>query len=174
MCALCTSGTSMGWLVRAGPAGRLTPLRACGDVPPPWRYVTVSPRSGPAGPGSLDAGAMTSLVTDAWRKGRREARDLHPGLHPLCPRRADCRYREVTVPRRRGGAPQLCCLGSGRGRDCSLQRDLVIELFWHSVILPLGKSAGGSRTGGGLLDSVETLCGRPPMCSAQGHHVGPA
>jgi hypothetical protein len=59
--------------------------------------------------------------------------------------RVDCRYREVTVPRRRGDAPQLCGLGSGRRRVCSLQRDLVIELFWHSVKLPLGKSAGGSR-----------------------------
>ncbi len=58
----------------------------------------------------------------------------------------------------RAAAPQLCCLGSGRGRDGSLQRDLVIELFWHSVILPLGKSAGGSRIGGGVLGSIGTLC----------------
>ncbi len=55
-----------------------------------------------------------------------------------------------------------------------LQRDLVIKLFWHSVILPLGKSAGGSWSGGGVLGSIGTLCGRLPMCSAQEYRAGPA
>ncbi len=115
------------WLSRAGPAGQLTPRRTTA-LRESSRFGW--PRRAPA---RSTLGVATLLVTDARRKGGCGARDLRPTLHPLGPRRAGCWHGAVTVPGHWGDAPQLCCLGSGRGLDGSLQRDLVIELFWHSV-----------------------------------------
>ncbi len=101
-------------------------------MPPPWRYVTVSPRSGPAGPGSLDAGAMTSLVMTSaprftrWALGGPTAGTVRSRF-----------YDEG------GDAQQLCGPDSGRGRD----RDLLSELFWHSVRLPWANQQAAAGSG---------------------------
>ena len=61
-----------------------------------------------------------------------------------------------------GVAPQLCGLGSGRGRVRSLQCDLVIELVWYFVnCLRAKQVAAGS---GGVLDSVGP-CADDRLCA---------
>ncbi len=113
----------------------------------PGALQFVSPRPGPTGPGSLDAvrtaprtrwsrlpggGGDVGQVTSAppAPEGHRRA----PG-RPLVP----CDHGVTT----KGNAPQLCGLGSGRGRVLALQYDLrlVIKLVWHSVNCPRAKQA---------------------------------
>ena len=162
---LCTSGTSMGWLSRAGPAGRLTPRRTTCARPGGTRLprpVASAPAlcesSRPArarrAPVRSTLCAATSLVTAAWRRGDVGHVTSAPPA-PEGPRRASgrplvpCDHGVTT----KGDAPQLCGLGSGRGRVCALRRNLVIKLVKPICQLPLGKT-GAPWTTGGVLDSI--------------------
>jgi hypothetical protein len=101
------------WLVRTGPAGRLTPQRPLfGDVTHPHRLqgrvTTVALRDlgsrAQRAPARLTLFAVTSLVTAAWKKGECGARDLHPTS--ICwafgGPRIDRWLRVATATRRRG------------------------------------------------------------------------
>ena len=120
---------------------------ARGDVPPPvgcfrpGALRVVSPRPGPAGPGSLDAVRRDLAGHGCLEEGGRGARDLRSACtrgpsaasgRPLVP----CDHGVMT----KGDALQLCCLGSGRGRVCALRRNLVIKLVKPICQLPLGKT----------------------------------
>jgi hypothetical protein len=165
----CTSGTSMRRLSRAGHAGRLTPRRTTCALPggrtSPCRLLLPrrsASRLGPPGPGGPrfarrcsqrprwsrlsgvggDVGHVTSAPPapdgTRWVSGR-----------PLVP----CDHGVTT----KGVAPQLCCLGSERGRVRALRCDLEIELVWHSVNCPWAKQV----LAGGVLDGVGLLCEQP-------------
>ncbi len=78
----------------------------------------------PLPPGRVRWATALGQLPRRSRRSSAAAAPLHCGWSSTgtaCPK--------VTVPGRWADAPQLCCLGSGRGRDGSLQCDLVIELF---------------------------------------------
>ena len=166
---LCTSGTSMGWLSRAAPAGRPTPRRTTA--------LRESSRRGRAqrAPARSTPGVATSLVTDAWRKGGCGARDLRPTLHQPGPRRAGRWHCAVTVPGRWGGCaaavrPRLpggdVTSSSARPRDRAFASRILFTAPGR-----IGRWQPERRR---RAVSIGTLCGRPPMCSAQGYCAGPA
>jgi hypothetical protein len=141
------------WLSRAGPAGRLTPRRTTA--------LRESSRRGRAqgAPARSTPGVATSSVTNAWRKGGCGARDLCPTLHQPGPWRAGRWHCAVTVPGRWGG-----CAAAVRprlpGGDVTFSparpRDRA-RLAFRYPPSGLGESAGGSRSGGGVLLAIWEL-----------------